>query len=520
MKAFWFGFFLVFVLVLVPPTTLSAQTRSAFFDQPAQIIPPEGYSSRNLYPAIIFLPYTTGTSQDQARAFGIVPGGQQEFFVILPAGRFQSHDYLPNFIQFVEWYEQRLLNDLNTALASYSIDPNRLYLAGYSLGGDLGWALTARNPDLFAGAVMAGTRASYPMTEGSREVLGMTGYRGYFLIGDREHPDRENGIRLAFSQLNSGGVRALLQTYPGGHEVPPQGHLTAGLEFITQAQRTAWTPTSQGRQGTTGSVVSPASPSAAIRPGSSIPWGSMARGVFLRHPSMYFGLRYVPNFDIGAEGFSSPAVHQGQFRAEGLFDDIYLRGLTTLGSLPLSTEYSMNSLTQEIALAYGGRSMWGLGFGWDWTRWFKAAEDNGEISSPEDAPLRRFTASAFWIHPRRMQGVPASVLELKYQIPQTLSPFIAAHVFNGELRYRIHVTDRILLTAGLGSTTVQNAPVGDSSDLSEALDHELYWSAGFGFRAPGPFRWSVNHTGSRVAPVGGEGSGYRGSWSFALEYMF
>ena len=110
------------------------QARSPYFDQVARIVPPHNYDSSRRYPAIVFLPYTTGTSEAQARSFGIPPGEQEEFVVILPAGRFNRDDYLPNFMQFVEWYEERLMKDLNAALSQVSIDPGRIYLAGYSLG--------------------------------------------------------------------------------------------------------------------------------------------------------------------------------------------------------------------------------------------------------------------------------------------------------------------------------------------------------------------------------------------------
>ncbi|AFG38605.1 putative esterase [Spirochaeta africana] len=496
------------VLMICAVLPVFGQARSRYFDQPAQIVPPRDYDSSRRYPAIVFLPYTTGTAAAQARSFGIPPGEQDQFVVILPAGRFTRDDYLPNFIQFVEWFEERLLQDLDTAKQNISIDPDRVYLAGYSLGGDLGWALTARNPQRFAGAVMAGTRASYPMTEGSRRNLSANGYRGAFLIGDREDTNRSLGIERAHALLDDEGIETMFRTYRGGHQIPPRELLQESVAFVTTASVAAdWT----GGPGDTRRSSAPAA-------GSGVNWERALDIVALRTPTQHFGLRWEPGFEIGAAGFQRSPWHAGSLRAEGLFDDIYLRGVTSVESRRTSGQFRQTAIRQEAALAYGRGALWGAGITWDWNRWMSTSnEDLEELGS--DA-LREFAISGFWIHPRRMRDIPSSVLELRYSVPRTLRPFIPQHVFNAELRYRLHVTDRILLQAAAGSSTEQNRPFTSTDQLDTGLDHVLSWQAGIGARIPGPFRWHLLHHGRWVKPLQGDPLGYDASWRFALEYLF
>lgn len=484
---------------------LFGQTRSPYFDQAAQVVPPLNYDSSQRYPAIVFLPYTTGTSEAQARSFGIPPGAQEEFVVILPAGRFTRDDYLPNFMQFVEWYEERLLQDLAAAFSQVSIDPGRVYLAGYSLGGDLGWALSVRNPDRFAGAVMSGTRASYPITEASRRTLRSTGYRGAFLIGDQEDINRSTGIERAHGQLDSEGIETMFRTYRGGHRLPPRELLLDSVSFVTRESAPAAWATAAKSDTTSGSWLSGSGASGSAA--GSV--GDVARTALLRTPSSHFGLMYEPGFEITGSGFQISPYQAVQLRAESLFDDIYLRGLTGLESRRTSEGDRLHALTQEVAIAYGRDHLWGAGFSWDWYRWFA-----------EGDALRQYTVSAFWIHQRSMVNIPASVLEARFSFPRAFNPFVVRHVFNAELRYHLHVTDYIKVHAGLGSNTEQNRPYSEASEISTGLDHVLFFQVGAGFRFPGPFRWSVLHHGRLVSPVDSNTSESSASWRFGIEYLF
>ncbi len=140
---------LIFILYVFS-LPVSAQSRAAFLGEPAEFLAPSALQGGKRYPLIIFLPYTGGTASDFYRRHeGFLPF--EETFIMLPKGRPSSADYLPNFRNFVKWYEERILADLTLALEKYPIDPERVVLAGFSLGGDLGRALSLRKPDVFQG---------------------------------------------------------------------------------------------------------------------------------------------------------------------------------------------------------------------------------------------------------------------------------------------------------------------------------------------------------------------------------
>ncbi|GAB6088687.1 dienelactone hydrolase family protein [Spirochaeta dissipatitropha] len=499
------------LLMAAVSISLQAQQRSAYFDQPADIVLPSGYRQSGKYPLIVFLPYTTGTAGAQARSFGVVPGEQSDYIVLLPKGTFYRDDYLPNFTQFVEWVDERLQQDLRYAMENYAVDVERMYLAGYSLGGDLSWALSQKNPGMFAGAVMAGTRASYPATQGTVRQLADSGYRAAFIIGSQETPERKQGIERAHETLTAAQIETMFRTYQGGHQIPPRDLLGESLQFISRSsiQSAGSIGTAQGTMGRSAQGSGP----------SSFP--PIVAAVLTRDPGQHVGLRYDPWFDISGDGFGRSYEHSFQIRAEGQFDDIYLRTITTLESLELTKSYRQQAFSQHIALAYGYNVMWGAGISWDWFRRFSAGEEILSEAGVDPSDIaRNFQLSAFWIHPRRMRGLPASVLELRYTIPHGFSPFSAVHVFNADVRYHLHVTDWLKLKGGLASYTVQNSPyIAEAEDMRQSLDHVLQWRAGVGIRVPGPWRWEIQHTGRRVQPLDSDPLPYRAVWGIALEYL-
>ena len=230
------AFLVVAFLFGVSSLSTFAQERSSHFDEPAEVLLPHNYSPDRAHPVLVFPQATYTTARTQALRFGINPETHHDFVLVLPRGTFTRDDYLPDFIQFVEWYEERLLDDLETVKDTVSVDPDRVYLAGFSLGGDLSWALSSRNPNLFAGAVMSGTRASYPMSTEARQVLEQRGYRAAFLIGEDEAPARAQGIRHAYEHLSQARIETQFEEHPGAHQAPDRLTGREALDFVTEGQ--------------------------------------------------------------------------------------------------------------------------------------------------------------------------------------------------------------------------------------------------------------------------------------------
>ena len=236
-------------------TASFGQSRATYFDLAADIIPPAGYDTETEYPLLILLPYTTGTAEEFYKRYKseIDP---ERYVILLPKGRPVRSDYLPDFMQYVDWYEERLLTEIDRARRMYPIDNDAIILAGYSLGGDLSWALTMKQPELFAGAIMAGTRCSYPPGRAGLETLEKNGFRAAFFTGRREDINRYDGMNAAKWTLENTGIAVQYTEVAGKHVPPPVQHFSPSLNWILKGKTT---PSAEKRAGTgtPDSTVSP-----------------------------------------------------------------------------------------------------------------------------------------------------------------------------------------------------------------------------------------------------------------------
>ncbi len=247
------------LLIFLSAATFS-QERAAYFDLQAEIIPPAGYDAETEYPLLIMLPYTTGTAAEFYNRYRDEIGTGR-YILLLPKGRPLRTDYLPNFMQYVDWYEERLLSEIERAERLYSVDTDKRILAGYSLGGDLSWALTMKRPELFAGAVMAGTRCSYPPERSDLDTLKRKGYKAAFFIGSREDINRYDGINAARWTLENAGIETRYTEIDGGHIAAPVEMFVDALNWISAGE--AGTETAAGESGTAAAGVGPDAVSAA-----------------------------------------------------------------------------------------------------------------------------------------------------------------------------------------------------------------------------------------------------------------
>lgn len=154
--------------------------------------------------------------------------------------------------------EKHILTLIETAKAQHDIDPDRVYVMGFSMGGTGSWHMAGRFPDLFAGAapcagvVMASPKSAVPTKE---EVLtvqygivpNVRNLAMYYFIGleDRNCPP---GTYLFVQDMLAdlkkedpggyGGIR--FTTYPGlAHAMPP-GEPGKLLEWIGEQRRDAF----------------------------------------------------------------------------------------------------------------------------------------------------------------------------------------------------------------------------------------------------------------------------------------
>lgn len=172
------------------------------------VILPASYDKQKSYPALVLLPFTGGTG---VRFFEWAFEKQYQnrqtnpFIVIIPAGKGSLSDYTPGsvFEKTIQRYDNQVKSELKALIPKYKIDASRVSIGGYSLGADLGWALSLRNPELFRGAILidsiCGDRLSSSMNQ-----LAKRDFRTFMIVGKKEDGEKNHPMN---------DVRALLDKY-------------------------------------------------------------------------------------------------------------------------------------------------------------------------------------------------------------------------------------------------------------------------------------------------------------------
>ncbi len=205
---------------------------------PGTVVLPPRYDPARAYPVVVLLPYTNGSADrllyqytgDQRSVDGLLTP-QHEFIVILTAGTGSPYDYASgdDWWRTILRYEARVRHDVAALAATHRIDTTRVVLAGFSLGGDLSWALALRDPARFRGAVVMGSRASYRARPADHQVLARRGARFFFTIGASEDAARLAGARAADQLLTGLNVAHEFREIPGGQ------HIAAPLPLFLEA---------------------------------------------------------------------------------------------------------------------------------------------------------------------------------------------------------------------------------------------------------------------------------------------
>ena len=171
----------------VPSTDMTEVTEA---DGTTVILPP-GYEASRQYPALVLLPYTNRTALHMFN-WGIYEAYQRRqsdsaednaFVIIMPPGRGSSANWSGyGWESFVSEYEAYVQQDLDPIAAKYNVDPNQMVVGGFSLGGDLSWTLSLRNPGLFSGAIVMGSMSTYRDAENA-QLLADSDFRYFMVMG-------------------------------------------------------------------------------------------------------------------------------------------------------------------------------------------------------------------------------------------------------------------------------------------------------------------------------------------------
>ena len=143
-----------------PSSTLTEITEP---DGTTVILPP-GYDEQNTYPALVLMPYTDRTALHMFNwgMYDAYHQVEESFVIIMPPGQGSSANWSGwGWEALVEDYESYIQQDLMPVVDKYAVDPEQLVIGGFSLGGDLSWTLSLRNPEMFTGAIVMASMSNY-----------------------------------------------------------------------------------------------------------------------------------------------------------------------------------------------------------------------------------------------------------------------------------------------------------------------------------------------------------------------
>lgn len=256
--------FLVLFFALLLPADATAQRKksspprlSPIMNMPESIIAlPPDYDPAQQYPLLVLMPYTGGSSIDffkkylrEARLdttniraqfaefldiYRAQYGEERSFILMLTYGDgSKAHHNFEGFSSCIEQMERRLEKDLPKFFKKYSIDTARVFIGGVSLGGDLSWALSLRRPHWLQGAIVMGSRCSYPPPVGVLDQLAQKNYSFFMVMGMNESPDRLTGIHYARQFLSAAGVEHSYREMPYlEHDRAPIWLFMEGIEYV------------------------------------------------------------------------------------------------------------------------------------------------------------------------------------------------------------------------------------------------------------------------------------------------
>jgi len=125
---------------------------------------------------------------------------------------------------------------VESALAQYRIDTERIILAGFSQGGIIAATVGPRSLHRFAGVVaMAGQYL--PKFDAPPKATGDHPPRFYFMIGEHDRSVAVESYHLAVEEFTAAGFAAKLRIYPNvGHQFPTSRdeELREALDFVLQ----------------------------------------------------------------------------------------------------------------------------------------------------------------------------------------------------------------------------------------------------------------------------------------------
>lgn len=181
---------------------------------------PPGYDPHRRYPAIVTLHGEATNAEKQINWWA------GDWVKGMRMGQAARYGYIVIAPQWTEAHQTRygysnrehvaILNPLRDACRRFSIDTDRVFLSGHSIGGDAAWDIGLAHPDLWAGVIPIVARADRYCTfywENARYVP------FYVVAGEKDGGKMVTNARNCLDRWLSRGINATVVEYRGrGHE--------------------------------------------------------------------------------------------------------------------------------------------------------------------------------------------------------------------------------------------------------------------------------------------------------------
>lgn len=200
-------------------------------------LPPTGMSAEGLFENYVGMGGAHGSTPMESLLQGLFADKterkRKEFIVVLPAGYGSTTDHSwMGFSACIHRYEEKVLNDLKRLSQEYSVDETKVVLTGFSLGGDLSWAISHRYPYSFCGGIISGSRISYN-EPGKMDHLSKQHVKYYLALGEFESDIRKTVFEQSKQLLDKNAIRYKSVVIKGGEHAPMTfDQLREGINFV------------------------------------------------------------------------------------------------------------------------------------------------------------------------------------------------------------------------------------------------------------------------------------------------
>lgn len=218
-------------------------------EKKALVIPPASYDQGKRYPLLVVLhPYGDYKASfaerfkkiaDAQQAILMCPTGQ----VLIAPKKYAWFTSVADFLATFRKEQRDVWEEIERVRKEYSVDPDRIYLAGYSQGATLAFTMGLRNPQYLAGVLaIAGY---YKMETVVEEWLPISGGHALPVAILQPQDDTDENVeqaRNARDRLGPAGVNVHYVEYDGGRALPSAEAITKALEWLLGQKKKPWKP--------------------------------------------------------------------------------------------------------------------------------------------------------------------------------------------------------------------------------------------------------------------------------------